>query len=49
MSFDDIVSVLGRAFGLELKVVQDTTVFADFRPTGEAAEAPSGDFHMMHL
>ena len=27
MSFDDIVSVLSRAFGLELKVVQDTTVF----------------------
>ena len=27
MSFDDIVSVLGRAFGLELKVVEDTTVF----------------------
>lgn len=27
MSFEDIVSVLGRAFGLELKVVQDTTVF----------------------
>ena len=27
MSFNDIVSVLGRAFGLELKVVQDTTVF----------------------
>ena len=27
MCFDDIVSVLGRAFGLELKVVQDTTVF----------------------
>ena len=27
MSFEDIVDVLGRAFGLELKVVQDTTVF----------------------
>ena len=27
MSFEDIVSVLGRAFGLELKIVQDTTVF----------------------
>ena len=27
MSFDDIVSVLSHAFGLELKVVQDTTVF----------------------
>ena len=27
MSFKDIASVLGRAFGLELKVVQDTTVF----------------------
>jgi len=25
--FEDIVAVLGRAFGLELKVVQDTTVF----------------------
>ena len=27
MSFDDIVTVLGQAFSLELKVVQDTTVF----------------------
>ena len=27
MSFEDIVAVLGRAFGLELKVVRDTTVF----------------------
>ena len=27
MSFEDIASVLGQAFGLELKVVQDTTVF----------------------
>ena len=27
MCFEDIVAVLGRAFGLELKVVQDTTVF----------------------
>ena len=27
MCFEDLVSVLGRAFGLELKVVQDTTVF----------------------
>ena len=27
MSFEDVVNVLGRAFGLELKVVQDTTVF----------------------
>ena len=27
MCFEDIVSVLERAFGLELKVVQDTTVF----------------------
>ena len=27
MNFEDIVAVLGQAFGLELKVVQDTTVF----------------------
>lgn len=27
MSFEDIVTVLGQAFSLELKVVQDTTVF----------------------
>ena len=27
MSFEDIASVLGQAFGMELKVVQDTTVF----------------------
>ena len=27
MCFEDIAAVLGRAFGLELKVVQDTTVF----------------------
>ena len=27
MCFEDIVAVLGRAFGFELKVVQDTTVF----------------------
>ena len=27
MSFEDIVAVLGQAFGLELKLVQDTTVF----------------------
>ena len=27
MVFEDIVAVLERAFGLELKVVQDTTVF----------------------
>ena len=27
MSFEDLASVLGQAFGLELKVVQDTTVF----------------------
>ena len=27
MCFEDIVEVLGRAFGLELRVVQDTTVF----------------------
>ena len=27
MSFEDIVAVLGQAFSLELKVVQDTTVF----------------------
>lgn len=27
MSFEDIVAVLARAFGLELNVVQDTTVF----------------------
>ena len=27
MVFEDIVVVLERAFGLELKVVQDTTVF----------------------
>ena len=27
MSFEDVVAVLGRAFGLELNVVQDTTVF----------------------
>ena len=27
MCFEDIVTVLGRAFGFELKVVQDTTVF----------------------
>ena len=27
MSFEDIVAVLGQAFGMELKVVQDTTVF----------------------
>ena len=27
MSFDDIVTVLGKASGLELKVVQGTTVF----------------------
>lgn len=27
MSFEDVAEVLGRAFGLELKVVQDTTVF----------------------
>ena len=25
--FEDVVAVLGRAFGLELKAVQDTTVF----------------------
>ena len=34
MSFDDIVSVLSRAFGLELKVVQDTTVFEVDREDG---------------
>ena len=27
MNFEDIAAVLGQAFGLELKVVQDTTVF----------------------
>ena len=27
MSFEDIAAVLGQAFGMELKVVQDTTVF----------------------
>ena len=27
MSFGDIVAVLEQAFGMELKVVQDTTVF----------------------
>ena len=27
MCFEDIAAVLGRAFGLELSVVQDTTVF----------------------
>ena len=27
MSFEDIAAVLGQAFGIELKVVQDTTVF----------------------
>ena len=27
MSFEDIVAFIGRAFSLELKVVQDTTVF----------------------
>ena len=27
MSFEDVVALLGHAFGLELKVVQDTTVF----------------------
>jgi DNA-binding ferritin-like protein (Dps family) len=27
MSFEDIVAVLGQAFSMELKVVQDTTVF----------------------
>ena len=27
MSFDDVAAVLGRAFGLELKVVEETTVF----------------------
>ena len=27
MCFEDVVAVLGRAFKLELKVVQDTTVF----------------------
>ena len=27
MNFEDIVAVLGQTFGLELKVVQDTTVF----------------------
>ena len=27
MCFEDIVAVLGRAFGFELKVVQGTTVF----------------------
>ena len=27
MSFDDIATVLGQAFGMALKVVQDTTVF----------------------
>lgn len=27
MSFEDVVAVLGQAFSLELKVVQDTTVF----------------------
>ena len=27
MSFEDVVTLLGHAFGLELKVVQDTTVF----------------------
>ena len=27
MNFEDIVAVLGQAFSLELKVVQDTTVF----------------------
>ena len=27
MCFEDIVAILGRAFDLELKIVQDTTVF----------------------
>ena len=27
MCFEDIVAILGRTFGLEMKVVQDTTVF----------------------
>ena len=27
MSFEDIAAVLGRAFGLELEIVHDTTVF----------------------
>ena len=27
MCFEDVVAVLERAFSLELKVVQDTTVF----------------------
>ena len=36
MSFEDIVAVLGQAFGMELKVVQDTTVFEVASDDGSA-------------
>ena len=56
MVFEDIVAVLERAFGLELKVVSfvETALFwaraiADFRPSGEGPGTPSRDFRMMEV
>ena len=53
MSFEDIASVLGQAFGLELKVVQGTTVFevaGDGGGTKVQILLPGlGGFHVMQV
>ena len=36
MGFEDVVAVLGQAFNLELKVVQDTSVFEFVSDDGSA-------------
>ena len=36
MVFEDVVAVLGQAFNLELKVVQDTSVFEFVSDDGSA-------------